>query len=232
MEHPVRKVELCLESLKEIEQLLAQQHAPGRADRIYELATSIFRQAPHPAIGDLARRVRSEAEEQNSRRLATYLRYLRDELEAVKADETRGWVSATVDRELRIAELEEETEAMRDGLSRIDACLEATTTLLELVVRRANVGPDEAFELAKAIDLEVEKALSLRKKDDDPGIAWLRRVRDDLISWYKLAPSVRKAIADGGLRVIPSRERMQVIEGGLEQTPNATTDARDPTRDE
>ena len=80
-----RKIELCLESLKEIELLLPLPAGiPGRTDRICALATSIANQASHEGIADLARKIRSEATDPDSRRTSTYVGHLKAVLEAAK----------------------------------------------------------------------------------------------------------------------------------------------------
>lgn len=81
-----RKVDLCIEHLSEIERLLPlPEGVPGRTDRICALAGSIANEAPHGGIADLARKVRSEAQDPKSRRMWTYIVHLKGALDAVKA---------------------------------------------------------------------------------------------------------------------------------------------------
>jgi hypothetical protein len=81
-----RQLELCLESLAEIENLLRSvpPGVPDLGSRIATLARGIEYHAPHGGIADLARKIRSEATDPDSHRMSTYLGHLKAELEAAK----------------------------------------------------------------------------------------------------------------------------------------------------
>jgi len=81
----VNHIDDLLTSVKEIEELLSLPPGwPGRTDRIFALASSVSSIAPNQYTADLARKVRSEARDDDSRRIRTYLAHLRGELEQLR----------------------------------------------------------------------------------------------------------------------------------------------------
>ena len=81
----ISNVNRLLAEVREIAELLPlPPGVPGRTDRICALARSIAYNAPNHVSADLAKKVRSEAREVESRRINTYLSHLKAELEEVK----------------------------------------------------------------------------------------------------------------------------------------------------
>ncbi len=199
--------------VREIEELLAMTSLPGLGDQISALAKTIAFHAPNTAIRDLARKLRNEAVDPDTARLRSYVRDLATQLEAARDAPPQD---VEPDHEGRIEELEEAVDALTHGYTHVSQELEGSTLLLELLLQHVYglAKGDFALDLAKSIDRKIEEGLTLRKRDDDRGLLLLRRVRDDLLCWHGLQPAVLKAIADGSVRPIPVRERLQIIEGG------------------
>ncbi|WP_300335573.1 hypothetical protein [Accumulibacter sp.] len=106
-------------------------------------------------------------------------------------------------------ELAEELTELAASCSRFQKRYEASVDVLELVIRKLFDDPEKAKNLAYDIEtLAVEREWL---DEGNPAIPWLRKVRDDLLSWFHLAPFVQQAIARGELRPIPLRERLSVV---------------------